>query len=274
MRYPLSSLALFPRLLRARPVQFRPTRTSLRLRHLHTSEIYHYELRTQTYNEKKTVYALSTPPGRAGIAIIRISGPNALDVYHSMVITSSNTQPELKFKRRVLVPKPWHLERCSIRDVQTQETLDDGMAVFFKGIPTILNSIRPSSPNLMSLLLFTGPKSFTSEDVVELHIHSSRAVISSVLRSLSCIPGCRPAERGEFTRRAFQAGRMDLTQVEALGDLIDAETNEQRRLARMGVEVPVISLGGRGGILKELYSPGRVELVNGSKISGIESLSV
>ena len=159
MRYPLSSLALFPRLPRARPVQFRPdcpTRTSLRLRHLHTSQIYHHELRTQTYNEKKTVYALSTPPGRAGIAVIRISGPNALDVYHSMVITSSNTQPELKCKRRVLVPKPWHLERCSIRDVQTQETLDDGMAVFFKGIPTILNSLGPSSPNLMSLLLSQG----------------------------------------------------------------------------------------------------------------------
>jgi len=95
--------------------------------------------------------------------------------------------------------------------------------------------------------VFTGPKSFTSEDVLELHIHSSRAVISSVLRALSYIPGCRPAERGEFTRRAFQVGRMDLTQVEALGDLIDAETNEQRRLARMGVEVPVISLGDGGG---------------------------
>jgi len=245
MRYPLSSLALFPRLLRARPVQFRPdspTRTSCRqprLRGLHTSQIYHHELITQTYNEKKTVYALSTPAGRAGIAVIRISGPNALDVYHTMVTTSS-THPELK--KRALVPTPWRLERCSILDVQTQETLDDGLAVFFKGIPTIL---IPSAVFSQSYgpPAFTGPKSFTSEDVLELHIHSSRAVISSVLRSLSYIPGCRPAERGEFTRRAFQAGRMDLTQVEALGDLIDAETNEQRRLARMGVEVPVISFG-------------------------------
>jgi len=138
------------------------------------------------------------------------------------------------------------MERCSIRDVRTEEILDDGLAVFFKGMP------RRSHPcgRLFSTLCpfrFTGPKSFTSEDVLELHIHSSRAVISSVLRALSYIPGCRPTERGEFTRRAFQVGRMDLTQVEALGDLIDAEMDEQRRLARMGVEVPMISsVGGVG----------------------------
>jgi tRNA modification GTPase len=158
-----------------------------------------------------------------------------------MVTSSSNTHPECK--RRAVVPKPWHLERCSILDAQTQETLDDGLAVFFKGMPIILIPSAVCLP-ILCPFCFTGPKSFTSEDVLELHIHSSRAVISSVLRALSYIPGCRPAERGEFTRRAFQAGRMDLTQVEALGDLIDAETNEQRRLARMGVEVPVISLRG------------------------------
>ena len=246
MRYPLSSLTLFPRLLRATQARFRPespTRTCCRqprLRRLSTSQIYHHELRTQSHNEKKTVYALSTPPGRAGVAVIRISGPNALDVYHSMVKTS-NAHPECK--RRAVVPKPWHLERCSILDAQSQETLDDGLAVFFKGIAIIFIPSAVFSQSYVPSAL-TGPKSFTSEDVLELHIHSSRAVISSVLRALSCIPGCRPAERGEFTRRAFEAGRMDLTQVEALMDLIDAETDEQRRLARMGVEVPVISLGG------------------------------
>ena len=247
MRYPLSYLALFPRLLSARQVRFRPTSSNrtwcrqLRLRRFHTSPLYHHEHTTQSHNEKKTVYALSTPPGRAGVAVIRISGPNALDVYHSMVNTSSNMHPERK--RRAVVPKPWHLERCSILDAQLQETLDDGLAVFFKGMPIIF---IPSAVFSQSYVpsTFTGPKSFTSEDVLELHIHSSRAVISSVLRSLSYIPGCRPAERGEFTRRAFQAGRMDLTQVEALMDLIDAETDEQRRLARMGVEVPVVSLRG------------------------------
>lgn len=75
------------------------------------------------------------------------------------------------------------------------------------------------------------PKSFTTQDVVELHIHSGRAIISSVLRSLSRLPSCRPAEAGEFTRRAFEGGRLDLTQAEGLKDLIDAETESQRRIA-------------------------------------------
>lgn len=158
MRYPLSSLALFPRLLRARQARFRPespTRTCRRqprLRRLSTSQIYHNELRTQSHNEKKTVYALSTPPGRAGVAVIRISGPNALDVYHSMVKTS-DTHPECK--RQAVVPKPWHLERCSILDTQSQETLDDGLAVFFKGIAIVFIPSAPLS-QLMSLLLSQG----------------------------------------------------------------------------------------------------------------------
>jgi tRNA modification GTPase len=66
---------------------------------------------------------------------------------------------------------------------------------------------------------------------VELHIHSGRAIISSVLRSLSRLSSCRPAEAGEFTRRAFEGGRLDLTQAEGLKDLIDAETESQRRIA-------------------------------------------
>lgn len=77
----------------------------------------------------------------------------------------------------------------------------------------------------------TGPRSFTTEDVLELHVHSGRAIISSVLNAISFFPFCRPAERGEFTRRAFEGGRLDLTQVEGLRDLIDAETESQRKLA-------------------------------------------
>jgi tRNA modification GTPase len=83
----------------------------------------------------------------------------------------------------------------------------------------------------LSLQLVTGPKSFTTQDVLELHIHSGRAIISSILSALSQLPSCRPAEPGEFTRRAFQGGRLDLTQVEGLKDLIDAETEGQRRMA-------------------------------------------
>jgi tRNA U34 5-carboxymethylaminomethyl modifying GTPase MnmE/TrmE len=77
----------------------------------------------------------------------------------------------------------------------------------------------------------TAPRSFTTEDVLELHVHGGRAVVSAVLAALSRVPGCRPAAAGEFTRRAYEGGRLDLTQVEGLRDLIDADTESQRRAA-------------------------------------------
>ncbi|KAJ3713861.1 tRNA modification GTPase GTPBP3 [Lentinula raphanica] len=147
--------------------------------------------------QRKTIYALSTPMGKAGVAVVRISGPDATQVWDNLVQTN---------KKRHL--EPWKLQRCKIIHPGHQEVLDDGLAVFFKS-----------------------PKSFTTEDVLELHIHSGRAIISSVLNALSALPYCRPAEPGEFTRRAFLGGRLDLTQVEGLKDMIDAETESQRRIA-------------------------------------------
>jgi tRNA modification GTPase len=110
-------------------------------------------------------------------------------------------------------PTPWMLQRRHVVDPETEERLDDSLTVFFKG-----------------------PKSFTTEDTLELHIHSGRAVLSAVLRALAKLPYCRPAVPGEFTRRAFEGGRFDLTQVEGLRDLIDAETEAQRRIAVSGAE--------------------------------------
>lgn len=104
-------------------------------------------------------------------------------------------------------------QRRHVVDPETEERLDDSLVVFFKG-----------------------PKSFTTEDTLELHIHSGRAVLSAVLRALAKLPYCRPAAPGEFTRRAFEGGRLDLTQVEGLRDLIDAETEAQRRVAVSGAE--------------------------------------
>ncbi|KAF7982307.1 hypothetical protein HWV62_28988 [Athelia sp. TMB] len=152
--------------------------------------------------QRQTIYALSTAPGKAGVAVVRISGPDALDAWKAMV------QPYSPKKSQKAHPEPWKLERCRVIDPNTGGVLDDGLAVFFKG-----------------------PKSFTTQDVLELHIHSGRAIISSVLASLSRLPFCRPAEAGEFTRRAFEGGRLDLTQVEGLKDLINAETDSQRRIA-------------------------------------------
>jgi len=81
------------------------------------------------------------------------------------------------------------------------------------------------------VLFFPGPTSFTGEDVVEFHIHGSRAVLAALLRHLTALPGLRLAEAGEFTRRAFEAGKLDLAAVEGLADLIDSETEWQRRQA-------------------------------------------
>ncbi|CAK5276101.1 unnamed protein product [Mycena citricolor] len=169
--------------------------------------------------QRSTIYALSTPPGKAGVAVIRVSGPET-ELVRTRLLPKSATNP----------PEPWRMERCRIRHPETGEVLDDGLAVFFKGeqlnIPEMNESFTPGA----------GPKSFTTEDVLELHIHSGRAVISSVLGALSALPFCRPAEPGEFTRRAFRGGRLDLTQVEGLKDLIDAETDGQRRMALRAAE--------------------------------------
>ena len=81
-----------------------------------------------------------------------------------------------------------------------------------------------------------GPASFTGEDQAEFHIHGGLATRAAVLRCLSALPDCRPAEAGEFTRRAFLNGRMDLSRVEGLADLIDAETEAQRRQALLQLE--------------------------------------
>ncbi|EGO01502.1 hypothetical protein SERLA73DRAFT_49114 [Serpula lacrymans var. lacrymans S7.3] len=160
----------------------------------------------QSESQRRTVYALSTPLGKAGVAVVRISGPDALQAWSGMTRPATRRADPTSDRQRE--PTPWRMERRDIVHPTTKDKLDDGLVVFFKA-----------------------PSSFTTEDVLELHIHSGRAVISSVLSALAHIPGCRPAEPGEFTRRAFEGGRLDLTQVEGLKDLINAETELQRRMA-------------------------------------------
>ncbi|KAJ8374691.1 hypothetical protein SKAU_G00052710 [Synaphobranchus kaupii] len=143
-----------------------------------------------------TIFALSSGHGRCGVAVVRISGPASGLVLSSLAgRTHSRT-----------VPRTARL--CNIIDPRSQELLDRGL-----------------------VLWFPGPRSFTGEDSVEFHIHGGPAVISGVLQALGSLPGVRPAEAGEFTRRAFHAGKLDLTEVEGLGDLIHAETEAQRRQA-------------------------------------------
>ncbi|RYZ11785.1 MAG: tRNA uridine-5-carboxymethylaminomethyl(34) synthesis GTPase MnmE [Alphaproteobacteria bacterium] len=139
-----------------------------------------------------TIIALASGSGRAGVAVIRASGPGALGL---LAHFSTRKAPEPRV--------------ASVRELfDGDEFLDEAV-----------------------VLSMPGPNSYTGEDVVEFHVHGGPAIIEAVLASAVKSRLCRIADPGEFTRRAFDAGRMDLTQAEAIGDLIDAETEGQRRQA-------------------------------------------
>lgn len=139
-----------------------------------------------------TIAALATAPGRSAIAVVRLSGAGSLAAAEAL-------------GARALEPRKAHLRHLT--DPKTGQALDQALALWFPG-----------------------PTSFTGEDCVELHLHGGRAVIESVLQALNGL-GVALAEPGEFTRRAFANGQLDLTEVEALADLIAAETREQQRQA-------------------------------------------
>ncbi|XP_033820958.1 tRNA modification GTPase GTPBP3, mitochondrial [Periophthalmus magnuspinnatus] len=151
---------------------------------------------TNRLADAETIFALSSGHGRCGVAVVRVSGPASLSALRSMAGLKHTPPP----------PRTALLR--SITDPRTKEVLDRGL-----------------------VLWFPGPHSFTGEDSAEFHIHGGPAVVAAVLQALGNVAGMRPAEAGEFTRRAFQAGKLGLTEVEGLGDLIHAETEAQRRQA-------------------------------------------
>ncbi len=162
-----------------------------------------------------TIFALSTGPGRGAIAVIRLSGPKAGE---SLTLLSGRP---LGAARQAIVR--------ALRHPRTGEALDQALTLYFPA-----------------------PSSFTGEDMAELHVHGGRAVIAGVLESLSEIEGLRPAEPGEFARRAFDQGRLDLVAAEGLADLIAAETGAQRRqaLGQMGGALGALYDGWRAGIIE------------------------
>ncbi len=141
----------------------------------------------------ETIYALSSGALPAGVAVVRLSGP---DVGTALDRLTGND-----------VPSPRHATLQTIR-TRNGHVLDKGLVLFFPG-----------------------PNSFTGEDVAELHLHGGRAVIEALYRELAEIPNLRRAEAGEFSRRAFENGKLDLVEIEGLADLIASETEMQRRLA-------------------------------------------
>jgi tRNA modification GTPase len=161
----------------------------------------------------ETIFAPASGGGPAGISVIRVSGPKAAAALAGL---TGRATPTARRATRVRLL------------AQDGELIDQGLALWFPA-----------------------PASFTGEDVVELHAHGGRAVVSGVLEALACIEGLRPAEPGEFTRRAFEHGKLDLTAAEALADLVNAETANQRRMALRQLQ----------GELGELYDSWRDRLV-------------
>ncbi len=141
-----------------------------------------------------TIFSLSTGPGISGLAVIRISGPECKQIASKMIPGDFPKARVATFKK--------------INKIDTKELIDEGL-----------------------ILWFPGPESYTGEDILEFHVHGSRAVIEAIQSSISQIKDCRLAEPGEFTRIAFQNGKINLLQAESIGDLIASETEIQRKQA-------------------------------------------
>jgi len=153
-----------------------------------------------------TIYALASGLGRAGVAVVRVSGPDSWKSLEALT-GKKNFEPRCA-------------QLVTLKDPDSRETLDETLVLPFKA-----------------------PASYTGEETVEYHLHGGRAVIESVLGALCAQKNHRMAEPGEFTRRAFENGKMDLTGAEAIADLIDAETQAQK----------IQALSQMGGALSALY---------------------
>ena len=154
-----------------------------------------------------TIYALASARGQSGVAVIRVSGEHALEGYTLLSGHESASNRSINL--------------CELKRNVSRETLDQGL-----------------------VLIFNEPHSYTGEDVVEYQVHGGRAVVDGMLEALSELPGHRLAEPGEFTRRAFENGKMDLTEAESVADLIHAETSLQKQQALLQM----------GGVLYDLYT--------------------
>ncbi len=167
----------------------------------------------------ETIVALASGAGRAGVAMIRVSGPQAGAALSALTATD--------------LPPPRLATLSAFRDPASGELLDEGL-----------------------VLWFASPASFTGEDVAELHVHGGPAVIEAVVNACLSQPGVRPAEPGEFTRRAFENGKLDLAEAEGLADLVDAETEGQRRQALRQAK----------GALSALYEGWRGKLIEAAAL--------
>jgi tRNA modification GTPase len=164
----------------------------------------------------ETIFAPATAPGHAGVAVLRLSGPGVRDAILALGIP---------------VPPPRQARRALFHVKTSGDVIDDGLVLFFPA-----------------------PRSYTGEDVAEFHVHGSRAVLAALLEALAALPGLRLAEPGEFTRRAFLNGKLDLAAAEGIADLVAAETAAQRRqaLRQLGGGLGRQTEAWRGRLLRSL----------------------
>ena len=144
--------------------------------------------------QNNTIFALSTPPGKSGVSVFRVSGPESLRVLSAISDINTNKLSQAKAK----------LARLYKLETEKTQLIDEALVLYFKA-----------------------PHSFTGEDIVEFHTHGSIAVKNMLTEAVLSIPGIRYAEPGEFAKRGFINGKMDLTSAEGLSDLIEAETSMQ-----------------------------------------------
>ncbi len=174
----------------------------------------------------ETIFAVASGAGRGGIAVVRVSGPKAGAALCRLSGRAELPAPRRATMARLARPRP--AGDAVPEATPDDDVIDHGLAIWF-----------PS------------PASFTGEDVAEFHVHGGLAVMQALLAALAALPGLRPAEPGEFSRRAFENGKMDLTAAEGLADLVAAETEAQRRQ----------SLRQMAGGLRALYDGWRARLV-------------
>jgi tRNA modification GTPase len=151
---------------------------------------------------KDTIFAVSSGKGKAGIAVIRVSGKDAFEALKTM------TRKEMPEQRKMM--------KRTLYDVESN-IIDHAM-----------------------VCCFPSPKSYTGEHIVEFHVHGGVAVMEHLLQTLSSIEGLRMAEAGEFTKRAFYNDKLDLTEIEGISGLVDAETLVQKHLALSHMQVCLV----------------------------------
>jgi tRNA modification GTPase len=207
--------------------------------------------------EQDTIVAISTPAGRGGIGIVRLSGPRAREIAAPMLRLKHELEPgRARFGEMLDLGADTGRTNAGILDARPSTPLRAGSSLRSARSRITNDEAEPRVLDEVVATYFAAPHSYTGEDVIEIAMHGAPVLLEHVVRQCCAMglegrPAARLAEPGEFTQRAFLAGRIDLTQAEAVGDLIESSTMEQARVAARQM----------GGALARAVAPAKAELV-------------